>query len=83
MLLHQLNSVNNSSNMSGLTSAKNSNRPSKASANEVERTLSHGVSDSIFEKASLILQQYNSELPPRPHVTFCNPKSTNNSENKH
>jgi hypothetical protein len=36
-MMHQLNSVNNSGNMSGLTSSKNSNRPSKASNNEVER----------------------------------------------
>ena len=68
---HHLHSVNNSGSMSGINSAKNSNRPSKTS--DVQRT--NSVSDNIFEKASLILQQqYSSELPPRPHVTFCNPK---------
>ena len=55
MLMHQLNSVNNSGNMSGLTSTKNSNRPSKTSTNEYERQSSYGIGDNIFEKAALIL----------------------------
>ncbi|CDW91153.1 UNKNOWN [Stylonychia lemnae] len=85
MLMHQLNSVTNSGNASGLTSSKNSNRPSQASYNnDVSRQNSHGIGDSIFEKAALLLQQYNSIgnvignanelLPPRPNVTFCNIK---------
>jgi hypothetical protein len=77
--MHHISSVNTSGNLSGLTSAKNSNRPSKTSANDVERTRSHGIADNIFEKASLLIQQQqSSELPPRPHVTFCNIKDKDN-----
>jgi len=53
--MHHLNSVNNSGNMSGLTSAKNSNRPSQTSASEIERQSSHGVGDTLFEKAAILL----------------------------
>eukprot|EP00347_Sterkiella_histriomuscorum_P021912 403332338 len=83
VLMHQLNSVNNSNNASGLNSTKNSNRPSKASNQDIGRQMSHGVGDSLFDKAASILQQYNSanpnnintsELPPKPNVTFCNIK---------
>jgi len=75
LMHHHLHSVNNSGSLSGINSAKNSNRPSKTSNNDVQRTNSHGLGDNIFDKASLILQlQYSSELPPKPHVTFCNPK---------
>ncbi len=41
--------------MSGLTSSKNSNRPSKASNYDLDRQSSLGVGDSIFEKAAMIL----------------------------
>lgn len=61
--------------MSGLASSKNSNRPSKAS-DTAERQLSQGIGDSVFEKAAVLLQQYNNnyDFPPRPNVTFCNVK---------
>ena len=54
--MHQLNSVNNSGSIGGLASSKNSNRPSKVSNfNDLERQSSHGVGDSLFEKAALLI----------------------------
>ena len=80
--MHRMSSTNNSGSRSGITTANNSNRPSKTS--NKEEKLSNNDSQ-IFEKASHILsnlpiKENAYELPPRPNVTFCNAKQVNEEE---
>lgn len=71
-----MSSANNSGSRSGVTTANNSNRPSKTSNKEDK--LSYNNNDNLFEKASVLLNNLpfsngpGSDLPPRPNVTFCN-----------